>query len=250
MKLTKFTLFVFMFCLSTTAFGQKGLEKPYHQWTREEARKIANEKPFADQYQAAGGGGAVQFDTRLSGTDRGSSARNLQLAPVFIRLHSSLPVRQAVVRLQAIEAGYDKMGDEDKKKFDESTAKFLDCPICKNYYVITMMKSKNSQMGAVDDGLFQSMKMEDFKGRMHLINDKGERRELEQFTPAKGAGDSSVFFFKRLDDKGNPFVTAENTLFKVVFDSELRQTGQYAGLLPPAFEFKVAKITVDGKVAF
>lgn len=250
MKLTKFTLFVFMLCLSATAFGQKPLDKPYQKWSKEEARKVADEKPFADQYQSAGGSGAVQFDTRLSGSDRGSAARNLQLPPVFIRLHSALPVRQGIVRLQAIGAGYDKMNEEDKKKFDESTAKFLECTICKNYYVITMMKSKNSQMGAVDDGLFQTMKLEDFKGKMYMVNDKGERRELEQFSAAKGAGEQSVFFFKRLDDKGNPFLTPENTDFKVVFDSELRQKGQYAGLLPPAFEFKVAKITVDGKVEF
>jgi hypothetical protein len=250
MKLSKFTLFMFMFCLSATAFGQKATEKPYQKWSKDEARKMANEKPYADQFQSAGGGGAVQFDTRLSGTDRGSSARNLQLPPVFVRLHSALPVRQAVVRLQAIDAGYDKMNDEDKKKFDESTAKFLDCAICKNYYVITMMKSKNSQMGAVDDGLFQTMTLVDFKGKMHLVNDKGEKRELEQFTPAKGAGDQSVFYFKRLDEKGAPFLTPESTDFKVVFDSELRQKGQYAGLLPPAFEFKVAKIIVDGQVAF
>jgi hypothetical protein len=238
-----------MFCLSTTAFGQKALEKPYQKWTKEEAGKIANEKPFADQFQAAQGS-PVQFDTRLSGSDRGSAARNLQLAPIFIRLHSALPVRQAIVRQQAIAAGYDKMNEDDKKKFDESTTKFLDCAICKNYYVVTMMKSKNSQMGAVDDGLFQNMKLEDLKGKVYLVNDKGEKRELEQFTAAKASGDSSVFFFKRLDDKGNPFVTAENTGFKFVFDNDLRQMSQYGSLLPPMFEFKVAKILIDGKVAF
>jgi hypothetical protein len=249
MKLSKFILFVSIFCLSATVFGQKTLEKPYQKWSKEEALKMVTEKPFADQYQSASEDSA-QSDTRLSGSDRGSSARNLQQPPVYIRLHSALPVREGIARLEAIAAGYDKMDEAGKKKLDDATAKFLDCAICKNYYVVTMLKAKNSQMGAVDDGLFQTMTLQDFKGKVYLVNDKGERRELEQFTPAKGAGDTAVFFFKRLDEKGNPFLTAENTGFKFVFDNELRQKGEYKGLLPPMFEFKVSKMIIDGKVAF
>lgn len=257
MKLTKLVLFLCITCLSATAFGQKFLEKPYQKWSQEEALKIISEKPFADQFTGGQNETAKeqqqreQADTRLGGSDRGSSAVSLGKPPVYIRLHSSLPVRQALVRLRQIAAGYDKMNGDDQKKFDATTATLLSCAICTDYYVITMIKAKDKSMGAVDTGLFQTMKLEDFKGKVWLVNDKGEKRELEQFTPSKGSGDTSIFFFKRADEKGNVLISPETKDFKFVFDRTLLdRNNPYSELLPPSFEFKVGKILVDGKVEF
>jgi hypothetical protein len=259
MRFTKFLLFVCIMSLSGTAFGQKMLEKPFQKWSQDEATKITSSLPFADQYQSTAGLDAIagadgargRADTFLGGNQRGSSSRSLAAPVVYIRLHSALPVRQGVVRLRQIAGGYDKLGEDDKKKFDAANSVMLNCPICKDYYVVTMLKAMNSSMGTVDDGLFQLMKLEDFKGKVWLINDKGEKRELEQFTAARAAGDASVFYFKRLDDKGNPFLTPENKDFKFVFHNDLRNfSNAYSALIPTSFEFKVSKIIIDGKVEF
>lgn len=257
MKLTKLILFLCVASLSVTVYGQKFLDKPYQKWSQEEALKIISEKPFADQYTGGQNETAKeqqareQADTRLGGSDRGSAGRSLGKPPVYVRLHSSLPVRQALVRLRQIAAGYDKMSGDDQKKFDGSTATLLSCSICNDYYVVTMIKAKDKSMGAVDNGLFQTMKMEDFKGKVWLVNDKGEKRELEQFTPSKGSGDTAIFFFKRADDKGSVLIMPDSKEFKFVFDrSLLDRHNPDSELLPPSFEFKVAKITIAGKVEF
>lgn len=268
MKLTDLTKLLLLACVccllsSSAAFAQDNLKtahKPYQKWSQDEAMKIISNPPWADQYQSAKGLAIVsaqqqqreQADTVLGGRNRGRDGRNLAPPPVVIRLHSALPVRQAIVRLQQLQVGYDKMSEQDRNKFDESKKVFLSCPACENNYVVTITKFRDSSPGAVDDGIFQTMKFEDFKGKVWLVNDKNERRELVHFVPAKGAGDSAYFFFKRTDDKGNPLLTLENKELKFVFANELVDEGAnaYGGLLPRAFEFKVSKLLLNERIEF
>ncbi|MGC2237495.1 MAG: hypothetical protein WA584_15130 [Pyrinomonadaceae bacterium] len=261
MKLIKLMLFACILCLSANTYGQnvqKTLEKPYQQWSQEEAMKIVSAKPFADQYQSTRALTALsqqqqnreQSDTRMSGNERGRTSVIQTIPPVVIRLHSALPVRQALVRLRQIQAGYDKMKEDDRKKFDESQKVLLNCAICQNYYVVTLTKWKDTS-ASIDDGLFQEMKFEDFKGKVWLVNDKGERREVAQFTPPKGTGDPAIFFFKRTDENGNPLLTTETKEFKFLFDNSLLDmNNDYGYLVPRSFDFSVSKIIIDNKVEF
>jgi len=264
MKLNKFILFVFLCCLSVAAFGQnveKTLQKPYQKWSQDEALKVISAKPFADQYQSEKSNNVMaqvgnlngQAQNNIGGSYRGTGNQDrvLGAAPIVIRLHSSLPVRQAQVRLRQIQAGYDKMNDEQRKKFDESQKIMLDCAICKDYYVVTITKFKDSSATSVDDGIFQTMKLDNFKGKVWLTNDKDEKRELVQFTAPKKAGEPAVFYFKRVDEKGNPLLTTDSKTLKFVFSNDLLEIdNEYSYLLPRLFEFNVAKLIIDNKVEF
>ncbi|MDQ4122603.1 MAG: hypothetical protein M3209_14285 [Acidobacteriota bacterium] len=260
MKYNKFALLVMVFCLTVTAFGQKYLEKPYTEWSKDEAIKVLNDSPWAQQYQSTKDLAAAsqsqtareQADNNImGGRERGSTARNIQPPPVTIRLHSALPVRQAMVRMQQIGANYDKMSEAEKAKFDESAKGFLSCPICQSFYVVTMVKAKDSSGQSVEDGLFQSMTLEEVRGKVWLTNDKGEKREVVQFTPPKGAGDAAVFFFKRTDDNGVALLTPGTKSLKFVFSNEfLDGRNAHANLVPRNFEFKVTKMLVENKVEF
>ena len=262
MKLNKFILFVFLCCFAAAAFGQnveKTLKKPYQEWSQEEAMKIISAKPFADQYQSTGAlvAGAQDqqrresADNTLQGRERGRTDNIQGVLPIVIRLHSSLPVRQAQVRIRQIQSGYDKMNDEQRKKFDESQKIMLDCAICKDYYVVTILKFKDGSATAIDTGIFQTMAFDYFKGKIWLTNDKGERRELAQFTAPKKAGDPAIFYFKRADDKGNPLLTTDSKTLKFIFSNDLLDNdNQYSYLLPRSFEFSVSKLIIDNKVEF
>lgn len=264
MKLNKLMLFAFLCFLSAAAFGQnvqKTLEKPYEKWSQEEALKVISAKPFADQYQSERANNVVEQIGQLNGQAQnniggsvrgtGNNDRTLGALPIVIRLHSALPVRQAQVRMRQIQAGYDKMNEEARKKFDESQKILLDCAICKDYYVVTITKFKDSSTTTVDDGIFQLMKLEDFKGKVWLINDKDEKRELVQFTAPKKAGEPAVFYFKRADDKGNPLLSMESKTLKFVFSNDLLDgDNAYSYLLPRSFEFSVPKLIIGDKVEF
>ena len=258
----KFThIFVLVFALlvaSPAAFGQKFLQKSYKEWSKEDATKVLTAFPWSDQYQSERGLDAAaiqqqrreQSDTRLSGRDRGNLGVTGAPIPITIQLFSALPVRQALVRLQQINLGYDKMNDEEKAKFDASRTAFLDCKICKDYYVVTLTKYKDTST-TVSNGIFQTLKLSDLKGKIWLENDRGERREMTEFTPPKNETDSAIFFFKRTDDSGTPFFSPSDKLIKLMFSNELRDNkNEYSYLIPRVFEFKVPKMVVDGKLEF
>lgn len=260
MKIEKLiTLSILLLGLTTASFAQKMLDKPFDKWSKEEATKILNDSPWAQTYQSVKGTAAAeqiqssreQTSQVIVGrtTDGRSSARVIP-APVVIRLNSALPIRQALVRLQQIGAGYDKMNEAARLKFNESAKGFLDCAACRNLYVVTITKFLNSGFG-VDDGLFQIYKFEDLKGKVKLRNDKGEQRELVQFIAPTKAGESAVFFFPRLDAKGNPLITADNKDLEFVFANEFLETSNpYGWLLPLRFQFRTTKMLFDEKIVF
>ena len=258
MKLMHVFILVVALLAISPAYAQKYLQKSYKEWSKEEAMKVISDLPWANQYQSERGLDAAaiqqqrreQADTRLSGTDRGNQGVSGAPIPIVIRLHSAMPVRQAMVRIQQIDAGYDKMKPEDKARFDAAKAGFLDCKICTDYYVVTLTKYKDTST-TVNEGIFQSLKLADVKGKIWLENDKGERRELTEFTPPKSETDSALFFFKRTDDAGTPFYTASNKVVKFMFSNDLRENkNSYSYLIPRLFEFKVPKMVVDGKLEF
>jgi len=262
MKLHKRGLFlVVCLCfLTSTVLAQKVPDKPFQKWSKEEATKLLTDSPWVRTYQSQAGIvaasqaqiGREQADQRLyRDTYGGSSSRTMGPVPVVMRLHSGLPVRQAIVRLRQIQAGYDKMDEDKRAEFDKTTAGMLSCAICQKFYVVTMTRFLDSTRQSVEEGVFQRMGLADLKGNMWLQNEKGERRELVQFNPPKSASDMTVFYFARLDDKGNPFLTADSKKFEFVFDGAFLNSGNpYASWLPRHLEFDVSKIKDGDTVIF
>lgn len=240
-------------------FGQKFLQKPHTEWSQEEAAKVLKDSGWAVEYQSEEGLVAAQSQQQgrdagdnNRGTYRGNQGRVDIPPPVSARLFSALPIRQAMVRLQQLGANYDKMSAEDKAKFDESKAKFLECGICKDYYVVTLSKWKDTST-SVTDGIFQTMTLNDLKGKVWLANDKDQKLELTEFTPPKNAADAAVFFFKRTNEAGAPFFTSADKQIRLVFSNELRTSGVsgYSRLIPKAFDFKVARmLSSKGELEF
>ena len=249
------------FCFFVSAvYAQKALEKPYQKWSKDEAIRILSDSGWAKTYQSTVGSAnasASQINREQGqsasggGSNPRSVARDFGPPPIVMRLHSGAPIRQALARMQQINAGYDKMDEKKKAQFDESSKSFIACAICQNYYVVTITQSPNASGPGVEEGIFERMSLKDMKGNVWLENENGEKRELVQFTPPKGRGDSAVFFFARNDDKGTPLLTAQNKEFRFVFKNEFLNTANpYAGLVPRNFEFKVSKLMVGENLEF
>lgn len=242
------------------AFSQKDYDKPAEKWSKEAALSVLQESPWAKQYQSTTGqagaaAGTVAREQSQSanrgGSDPRSVARDFGPPPVTVLLHSSEVVRKATIRLRQLDAGYDKMSAEDKAKFDASQKIFMDCAICKDYYVVKLSKATFSKGGGIDEGIFQGMTLDELRGNIKLVNDAGEERELIQYNPAKSATDTAVFYFKRADANGKHLVTPETKSFRVVFSNDfLDAKNRFAYLLPRSFEFKVSKMIVGDKLLF
>ena len=262
MKLNKLSLFLFLwlFSLTVTVSAQKVPEKPYQKWSKDEATKLLTDSPWVRTYQSQRGIAEAssdqirreQADQRLyRASEAGAAARTMAPVPVVMRLHSALPIRQALVRLRQIQAGYDKMDDKQRADFDKANEALLGCVICRKFYVVTMTRFIDSTRQSVDEGVFQRMTLEQLKGNVWLANDKGERRELVQFIPPKDDKDMAVFFFARLDEKGNPLLTPESKRFEFVFNNTFfNSSNPYASWLPRNFEFSVPKLMHGSEIEF
>lgn len=258
----RFPAFAFLFVAiaASAAFAQKVPDKPYTEWNKDVAMKLVNDSPWAKTYSSTEGKAAAEQSNisreqrqtaNSGGGNPGSVARSGGNPPIVIRLHSAPVIRQATVRLQQLNVKYDKMSDAEKTAFDANRKVFLECAICKDYYVVTITKFADATGESVSDGIFSGLKLEDVKGNIALVNDKGERREVAQFTPSKGGSDASVFFFKRLDDNGHPLLTPETKELQFVFSNTfIDMNKRDAGLYPRRFEFSVPKMVVNGEVMF
>ena len=260
MKICNVVLLLVMLLVGFPAIAQTSYEKPLEKWGKDESIRIVNDSAWAKSYQSTAGQAGAASSTvareqaqtaNRGGSDPRSLSRDFGPPPVTMRLHSSEIVRKATLRLQQLAADYDKMGSDDKAKYDASRKTYMDCAICKDYYVLTLTKAPYRQGSGVDEGIFQGMTVAEMKGNVKLVNDKGEERELIQFTAPKIAGDSALFFFKRVDDGGKTLVTPETKDFRVVFSNTfLDAKNRFAYLLPRSFEFKVSKMMVGEKLMF
>ncbi len=250
------------FAVSGVASAQKLWEKPYEKWSRDDAISIVSSSPWATTYQSresvaassARQGSIDQRDSANSGGNgalAGSMTRVASRPPVVARLHSGLPIRQAITRGRQIAAGYDKMDADKKKAFDESNKGFLQCAICQNYYVVSLTTVPDSTNQSIEEAIFLGLTIEDLKGNVALVNEKGEERELVQITPPKRPSDSAYLFFARKDDKGELLVTPDTKIFKLVFKNNFfTSSNRYASMVPRSFEFNATKLVVGGELLF
>ncbi|MGA9996212.1 MAG: hypothetical protein WBP93_12410 [Pyrinomonadaceae bacterium] len=244
------------------ANAQEALNRPFQQWTKDDAEKILNSSPWARMQEVrikyagqtrpvAGGpqpgigvGGSPAYERTDQNTINSAGAE----APVdfqfTLRLRSALAVREALVRLKQIEAKYDKMSDGDKAAFDAKMKGLLDCPACVDNYVVTLSsKSKNKPGADAVFTLFGGAKEDDIKRYIYLANERGERRSLVHFAPPRAPGAEATFFFARLDDKGTPlFTPGTKELIINLTDNEVNTITN--------FKVDVTKLIVNGKIDF
>jgi hypothetical protein len=263
MKRTIAVLLALVFSMTCAASAQKVFDKPYTKWSKGDAEKILSESPWITTYQSAELAAAIDKEAILKNQDnlsirpgaRATDARaqraNLAAPAITVRLHSASVVRQAIVRLQQLSQGYDRLDDEKKAVFDASTKDLIDCPYCRNYYIVTMSKALDSSNRSVEDGLFQTINPAEMKGKVFLVNDTGLRSPLAQFIPPKGSSGEAVLFFPRRNTLGHELITPENKTFEILFDGTFfTSSNPYGKIIPTSFRFEVKDLIHGDKVIF
>lgn len=233
------------------------LGRPLEQWKKEDAKRILSDSPWATMQEVriryAGesrlvAGGPQPTSGTTNRTDQNTISSAGAEAPVdfqfTLRLRSSLPVRQALVRLKQIEAGYDELTDRERAVFDAKTKGLMECPACVQNYVLTL-SSKSAQNPGADAvyAVFKGGRLEDLKRYIYIANERGEQRSLIHFVPPKVPGDEATFFFPRLDDNGVPLLTPANK--ELVFNVTNNEIN-----IVTNFKLDVSKLVMNGRVEF
>ncbi|OLE53069.1 MAG: hypothetical protein AUG51_14785 [Acidobacteria bacterium 13_1_20CM_3_53_8] len=241
------------------ALAQSGvLNKPYQQWTKADVIKLLTDSPWARtqtiRLQRRGQVRAIAGQTSTVGGSLGapavgntgelSSAEDPVDYKFTLRLRSALPVRQAIVRLVQLDQQYDQMTLQQKSALDAQTRELLDCPECRENYIISVgFGSSNADNIDLIYEWFRGQSVQSLKNYIYIANDRGERRELSRFIAPKVQGDEAFFFFKRIGSNERPLLTPDSKklLFRMS-DVNARSVTN--------FDIDVTKLVVDGQVQF
>lgn len=232
------------FALNATA-QETWLTKPYEQWTANEAAKLLSDSPWT-------------FTTfKLAPDTRYQSGMQYPPGTTFmaqVRLYSALPVRQALVRRMQLAIPYSDLTVAQRADFDAEVDGLLKCPLCADYYILTLRSSREDRFTVATlgnpyiidvVGLLKSVPEDELPQHVTLTSDKGERRKAARVSFSKR--NEALFLFKRLDDQGHPLITVSNKKFKLEFDDYL------SGKLKEALKtvtFDVKKLRRGDEVIF
>jgi hypothetical protein len=248
------TGFILVLFAVIPGIAQEGfLSKPLQQWSKAEVTKLLSDSAWArtqeirvrPQRQVRSVAGQVESTStadRQAVLGGAADARDYRFT---IRLHSALPIRQALVRQEQLKWNYDQKSAEERKAFDlQSRQLVLDCTICANYYVVSVgFSSDNSSGNDMIYKWFGATTLPSIKGYIYIANERGERRDLVDVIPPKAAGDDVFFIFPRRDEKDRPLLTATDK--KLIF----RMSDANANSVTN-FTLDVRRMIVNGKVEF
>jgi hypothetical protein len=229
-------------------------KQPFSHWSKSEVEAVLNNSPWARQQELR-----IKFDKETqkaagsySGVSGAAAAQSemevTSQAPVdfifTLRLRSALPVRQAMVRLKALETNVEKMSDQQRVAYETQVKGLLECPACAGNYVVTLSsKSKNSPGADAVYATFKGGRLADLQRYVYLANERGERRALIHFVAPRAPGDEAVFFFPRTDEKGAPLLTTDNKELLInLTDNQVNAITN--------FKLDVTKLLLNGKVEF
>lgn len=252
---TIFCVFTISLVFASPALAQDfWMTRSFARWNEAEVDKMLTASPWAVGQKVR-----VQVPGRVNAV-AGSVVSNVSLAPSIsnsvdnastapaidytftLRLRSAVPIRQAIVRRNAL--AFKESKKSELEQFEKRQKGLLECPACRDNYVLSLSaeSSENKNFDPVY-ALFGTARLDDLKRYIVLKNEKGEKRELVFFTPPKIAGEEAVFFFPRLDETGNPLFTAENK--ELIFNITNNQVSLAAN-----FKVEIAPMLIDGKVEF
>jgi hypothetical protein len=214
--------------VAASAQGEGWQGKPHQQWTKAEVEKVLKDSPWARTVMLSGPVVSV-------GSGEAGTSDKIYIA----QLRSAMPVRRALLRLRQLNEKYDSMSDKKKAEFDEKNRPLVECPACAENYVVSLIPPTS----AINT---RAVTVPGMKPYVRLLDDRGRRREIVHFTPAKGPGQEIIFFFPRLDERGEPLVTPESR--KLVFTIDTTVLGLDSTIT--RFEFDVPKMIQNGKVEF
>jgi hypothetical protein len=249
---------IFVFSAFSAAMAQEDWKtKNFDRWDKKDVETILNNSSWVKnqevrlQYEGILGsvaGATIADATTIPNAVTTATTGQVQPAVDFtftLRLRSSMAIRLALVRKMQLENNPEKMSNAEFEIYKKKLVGLYECPACANNYVLTLTSSskENKNFDAVYAS-FSRAQLNDIKRYIYLQNERGEKRELVNFVAPKAPGEEAVFFFPRLDEKGNPLFTTKSK--QLIFNVTNNQVNTVTN-----FKVEIAPLIVGGdKVDF
>ena len=214
----------------TSVNADDRVDRDFRSWTLEEAVGILNDSPWARQ---------ETYTRIIGGIGSGLAGEKEIYSTFFVRILSARPVREAYARVRQIQAGYDQMGREEKKKLDSALEPGLKLDVTHWIVVAISFRSNDPNLELRVKQFLETQTTDTMKPRAHLSTAGFPRLEIAGYFPPEEEVVGAKFVFPRAINR-RPVASPEDPrlIFELDvpgFDPELRAT------------FSVAEMLVGGK---
>ena len=223
--------------------GDPWKEKPYTEWTEKECRKLLQNSPWAKPYILGRVIIELANPTQMEGVERGrESAPRMEY---HVRLLSALPIRQALVRLQQINADYDKMSPAQRQAFDQKAEILLN----RQYHdivVVLVDYGSNTNMYDMEMARYLQQKTNDTLKGFVFLGGGDKLAPLLGYAAGTGSARTFQLVFPR-EHEGLPLLRPDSKSLQLEFlHPNIRGQGEVRAVVT----FKVKKMLVDGEVVY
>lgn len=229
--------------LAFSAAGQSGefwQKAEYRKWSERECRKLLENSPWAQNYAIS--------ETLIERVQNTSVVPGREQRPRIeyqVQFRSALPIRQALVRLQQINAKYDQMPPDQQRAFDQQAERLVSGRFV-DTVVVHVAFSSNAQAYDRDVAAYwQGQTAETLKNSVFLIGPKGDKLAPLRYHVTSNGREFQLVFPREY--KGGPLIGPQDKTLKLEFvHPRIGVTSETRVLI----EFKVEKMLIQGTVAY
>ena len=183
--------------LATAAGLFRSQDQLVPRWSLSRAIEVLNSSPWARH---------ETFSRVIAGVGSGISGEKEIFNTFYVRFLSAKPIREAFARIQQLEYGYDKLGAEDKRRFDTLIQPGLQIDFGRWIVVAVGFRSNDPNEESEVRRFFQKETAEILKNKAFLSTEQFPQIALTAYFPPRDDSVGAKFVFPRTVD-GVPVVS-------------------------------------------
>ena len=237
------------------------IKKEWKQWSKDECTKILQDSPWSRKW-AKSQMGSSQMPGVSGANAEGAAGEKTPEMHYSVELQSSLPVREATVRMAQINNKYDKMTEAQKKDFDAKAESFLN----RNFdEVISFHVTYGSNLQSFERDMatyWKSIPQDAPPIDLYLITERGDRVLPAKFSsPPTGSYSFDVIFPRMKNNE--PVVRNGDKEFSLQFTHPAIGNQTQINTTNPSnpsidvfgeervlIQFKLDKMMINGKLSY
>lgn len=217
--------------LGVTVIAQELPSGTPNSWDLREAVTLLNESPWAK---------TATFTRLIGGVGSGLAGEKEIYSTFFTRLLSARPIRQALARVQRIQAGYDELDMQRRAELDARLRPGLEADMSNWLVIAVTFRSNDVELEKEVQRFFDKESRESLLDAAFLSTEKFSKIRLAAYHPPQGDGIGAKFVFPRFID-GQPVVTSESR--QILFELDVPAADPQL-----AVQFSINQMVQDGEL--